>query len=182
MVQFIDLWRAHPINESKPAPCLAPSDSVADDGSPIAAGAPLLPDQSAARMGIALRRCGVSITELGSIKTCGAHPASDMHIANAADLATALKRVRLPGFAGAEVIAGDEVKQFYTRIVGRTGVIYIKDYWMRASDALGEPSGDTIDVWNGYRTSAQWLMEWFSWAGYYSNYPGAREIWFWEVT
>lgn len=181
MVQFIDLWRSHPINESRPAPCLAPADVVDEAGRQIAAGMPLLPDQSAARLGIALRRCGVSITELGSIATCGAHPASDMHIVRAADLATALKRVRLPGFAAAEVISGEDVKQFYARIAGRTGVIYIKDYWMTPSDVLGEPTGDTIDVWNGYRTSAQWLMEWLSWAGYYSNYAGAREIWFWDV-
>jgi hypothetical protein len=24
-------------------------------------------------------------------------------------------------------------------------------------------------------------MEWFSWAGYYSNYAGAKEIWFWPI-
>lgn len=181
MVQFIDLWRAHPINESTVLPCLAPQDVTTPEGVQVAAGRPVLPDQSAVRMGITLRRSGVSITELGSIPTCGVHPASDMHIANAADLATALRRVRLPGFAPVEIIEGDEVRDFYSKIVGRTGVIYIKDYWMRASDGLGQPTGDTIDVWNGYRTSAQWLMEWFSWAGYYSNYPGAREIWFWEV-
>jgi hypothetical protein len=36
-------------------------------------------------------------------------------------------------------------------------------------------------VWNGYRSSAKWLLEWFSWVGYYSNYANAGEIWFWEV-
>ena len=39
----------------------------------------------------------------------------------------------------------------------------------------------TIDVWNGYRSSTKWLMEWFSWLGYYSNYVQAKEIWFWDV-
>ena len=41
--------------------------------------------------------------------------------------------------------------------------------------------GDHIDVWNGYRSSTKWLMEWFFWLGYYSNYAEAGEIWFWEV-
>lgn len=180
-MQFIDLWRAHPINESQPLPCVAPGEVTGPDGNKIAAGDPILPDQSAARLGIALRRCGVSITELGGIATCGVHPASDMHIIRAGDLASALRRVRLPGLSPMETISGDAVRDFYKAIVGRTGIIYIKGYWMRASDEPGAPTGDTIDVWNGYRTSAKWLMEWFSWAGYYSNFSGAREIWFWEV-
>ena len=180
-MQFIDLWRSHPINESLPLPCVAPADVTLPDGTNVARGDPVLPDQSAARLGVALRRCGVSITELGGLKTCGVHPASDMHIALAVDLANALRRVRIPGLGQAETISGDAVRHFYDAIAGRTGIIYIKDYWMRASDELGAPTGDTIDVWNGYRTSAKWLMEWFSWAGYYSNYAGAREIWFWEV-
>ena len=28
-------------------------------------------------------------------------------------------------------------------------------------------------MWNGYRSSAKWLLEWFSWLGYYSNYANA---------
>ena len=36
-------------------------------------------------------------------------------------------------------------------------------------------------LWNGYRSSTKWLMEWFSWLGYYSNYVQAKEIWFWDV-
>ncbi len=67
------------------------------------------------------------------------------------------------------------------RLFGRTGVIFIRDYWHRPTDQRGRPTGDHIDVWNGYRSSAKWLMEWFSWLGYYSNYAESREIWFWPV-
>jgi hypothetical protein len=181
MVQFIDLWRGHPVNESVTTPCIAPHDLTNINGQQVREGDAVFANEAAIRMGIALRRVGISITELGSITTCGVHPPSDMHIVNAADLAAALRRVRLPGFAPVEVVSGDEVREFYSKIVNRTGVIYIKDYWMREGDTLGQPTGDHIDVWNGYRTSGNWLMEWFSWTGYYSNYTGAREIWFWEV-
>ena len=40
----------------------------------------------------------------------------------------------------------------------------------------GTSTGDHIDVWNGYRSTSKWLMEWFSWLGYYSNYAEAKEI------
>ncbi len=63
---------------------------------------------------------------------------------------------------------------------GRTGAIDFRDYWKRTTDS-GRATGDHIDVWNGYRSSAKWLLEWFSWVGYYSNYANAGEIWFWEV-
>ena len=68
---------------------------------------------------------------------------------------------------------------FYGKLYGRTGIIYIQDYWKRHGETT--PTGDHIDVWNGYRSSTKWLMEWFSWLGYYSNYVQAKEIWFWDV-
>ena len=68
---------------------------------------------------------------------------------------------------------------FYGKLYGRTGIIYIQDYWKRHGETVA--TGDHIDVWNGYRSSTKWLMEWFSWLGYYSNYVQAKEIWFWDV-
>ena len=55
----------------------------------------------------------------------------------------------------------------------------MKDYWKRHGETTA--TGDHIDVWNGYRSSTKWLMEWFSWLGYYSNYVQAKEVWFWDV-
>lgn len=181
MVQFIDLWRGHPINESVSTPCIAASDVTNLSGNAVAAGFPVYPNQCAIRMGVALRRAGVSLEELGKVTTCGVHDRHDLHCINANQLAKAIRQANLQGFGPIEVISGDDVRQFYTRIFGRTGVIYVQDYWMRTDDRDSAPTGDHIDVWNGYRSSAKWLMEWFSWAGYYSNYAKAREMWFWPV-
>ncbi len=181
MVQFIDLWRGHPLNESVVTPCLAPDDLTNTQGERVAKGLPVFHNQCAIRLGIALRRAGVSIADLGKISTCGVHPASELHTLYAKELAHAISRAELPGFGKLEIITGEDVAKFYPKLFGRTGVIYIQDYWMRTADQESAPTGDHIDVWNGYRSSAKWLMEWFSWAGYYSNYAKAREIWFWEV-
>ena len=102
-----------------------------------------------------------------------------MHFINASQLGNAIGP-HIDGVGPRESYRGDDAANFYPKIFGRTGIIYISDYWHRSGET-GTPTGDHIDVWNGYRSSAKWLMEWFSWLGYYSNYAGAREIRFWEV-
>lgn len=179
MVQFIDLWRGHPSNESNAAPCRAASGGTG--GRTVFAGDPAYANQSAISVGVALKRAGLRIDQLGKIETCRHHDRSEMHTLNPRQLADALRRAKLPGFGQIEVITGGDVERFHTRLIGRTGMIYVRDYWTRASDAEGAASGDLIDLWNGYRTTESWLMEWLSWAGYRSNYALAREIWFWPV-
>lgn len=180
-IAFKDLWYGHPINESIMTPCIAAKDVTNLEGKLVRKGFPVYANQCAIRMSVALRRAGVTADQLGRIATCGAHPREAMHYINATQLAQAIQRANLPGFAPVQKISGDDAAQFYPELFGRTGVIFIKDYWHRSSDNTDSPTGDHIDVWNGYRSSAKWLMEWFSWLGYYSNYAGAREIWFWEV-
>lgn len=180
-VEFKKLWYGHPINESLSTPCIAERDLKNVEGTEVRKGFPVYANQCAIRMSIALKRAGVTHDQIGRIATCGAHPAEEMHYINATALANAIDRANLPGFAKKQVISGEQAAQFYPELFGRTGVIFIKDYWHRSSDHTDRPTGDHIDVWNGYRSSAKWLMEWFSWLGYYSNYAGAREIWFWEV-
>ena len=102
-----------------------------------------------------------------------------MHIINAQALASALAGANIEGLGKVERIAAADAAQFYKKIYGRTGIIYIKDYWKRHGET--NATGDHIDVWNGYRSSTKWLMEWFSWLGYYSNYAQAKEVWFWDV-
>ncbi len=180
MIEFKDLWLGHPINESIKTPCLAPYDLVNLEGRAIAEGFPVFSNQCAIRMGIALRRAGVQPAQITGCSHCQVHGRDEMHFINASQLAIAIDKARIEGFGPRERMTGADAAEFYSRIYGRTGIIFIQDYWHRASDA-GRATGDHIDVWNGYRSSAKWLMEWFSWMGYYSNYAEAGEIWFWDV-
>ena len=180
MVAFKDLWRGHPINESVMTPCIAPHSLTNLEGKQIHKGFPVFSNQCAIRMGVALRRAGVAPSQLSGCQHCVVHAREEMHFIQAQGLALAIERARLPGVAPVEKITGANASAFYPKLFGRTGIIYIQDYWKRVTDS-GRPTGDHIDVWNGYRSSAKWLLEWFSWLGYYSNYADAGEIWFWEV-
>lgn len=181
MVQFIDLWRGHPANEGADVACLAmPVVVRRPPGVPETPIAPRNP--SATLLGIALRRAGVRIESFPPrIATCGVHDRSQMHFLYPRQLAESLRKTRPSGFAEVELITGAEVASFHLRLVGRTGVIYVRDYWQRPSDLEGRPSGDLIDLWNGYRTTDAWLMDWMAWADYTSAYALASEIWFWPV-
>ena len=181
MVQFTDLWRNHPANESVVTPCIAPVMLTNLENKLIHSGTPVFSNQCAVRLGVTLRRSGVSLGQLGNVTTCSVHQREDMHTINANQLANAIARANLAGVGPRQVIKTPETHDFYKRLYGRTGLIYIQDYWQRTSDAPGRPTGDHIDVWNGYRSSTKWLMEWFSWLGYTGNYAHAGEIWFWEV-
>lgn len=181
MVAFHDLWYGHPLNKSVQAPCIAPRDGNYH-GSLAKRGFPTYGNQCAIRMGVSLKAAGAPQNQfLGRCLTCNAHPPEEMHLIRAEEVANALASASIAGIGPREVIRGTTVQEFYPELFGRTGIIYIKDYWHRSTDAQGRPTGDHVDVWNGYRSSAKWLMEWFSWLGYYSNYADAREIWFWPV-
>ena len=180
MIEFNDLWRGHPINESVQTPCIAPYDLTNLEGNFVRKGFPVFPNQCAIRMGIALRRAGVQPSQLAGVTHCGVHPREDMHFINANQLANALARARFDGMGPIERFSVAKAASYYPEIFGRTGIIYVQDYWKRSSDS-DRATGDHIDVWNGFRSSSKWLMEWFSWLGYYSNYAGAGELWFWPV-
>jgi hypothetical protein len=180
MVEFSGLWRGHPINESVTTPCIAPHNLTNMEGEFIPMGFPVFHNQCAIRMGTALRRAGVQPSQLSGISSCSVHPREQMHFINANQLANGLARASISGIGPVEKITGPDASHYYPKLFGRTGIIYIQDYWRRSTDS-DRATGDHIDVWNGYRSSAKWLMEWFSWVGYYSNYAGAGEIWFWEV-
>lgn len=179
-VEFKDLWYGHPINESVQTPCLAPKDGVFQ-GRPARKGFPTFANQCAIRMGVSLKRAGVQPNQVTGCLTCSAHAPDHMHYIRAHEVASALARANIQGIGPTERIVAKDVAEFYPQLFGRTGIIFIKDYWRRSGEAPGRGTGDHIDVWNGYRSSAKWLMEWFSWLGYYSNYAEAKEIWFWEV-
>src|SRR5262245_32102309 len=179
MVTFAKLWYGHPINESVQTPCIAPHDLKNLEGKDIPKGFPVFPNQCAIRLGVALKRAGVTANQLGGCRHCDVHPREEMHFITANEVANSIARANLPGFGPIEKITGADASQFYPKLFGRTGVIYLQDYWKRSGEV--RPTGDHIDLWNGYRSSAKWLMEWFSWLGYYSNYAEAKEVWFWKV-
>jgi hypothetical protein len=178
MVAFRDLWYRHPANNSTTYPCIAPYGLTNMEGLSVRQGNPVFGNQCAIRMGVCLKNAGVSPGSL-RLTTCAVHSPDEMHIINAQALASALAGANIEGIGKVERIVAADAGQFYKRIYGRTGIIYIKDYWKRHGET--NATGDHIDVWNGYRSSTKWLMEWFSWLGYYSNYAQAKEVWFWDV-
>jgi hypothetical protein len=179
MTKFDDLWYRHPANLATQYPCIAPNDLTNLEGNKIRQGFPVFSNQCAIRMGVSLKHAGIPPSALRGVATCGVHNPDEMHYIRAQQLADAIASAGLTGFGRTEKVSGTDVKDFYPKLIGKTGVLYIKDYWRRTGEA--QATGDHIDVWNGYRSSTKWLMEWFSWVGYYSNYAEARELWFWEV-
>jgi hypothetical protein len=178
MVAFRDLWYRHPANNSTTYPCVAPYGLTNMEGTSVLRGNPVFGNQCAIRMGVCLKNAGVAPGSL-RLTTCSVHAADEMHIIRADDLARGLAGSSIEGIGKVQRITGTEASHFYKQIYGRTGIIYVKDYWKRHGETTA--TGDHIDVWNGYRSSTKWLMEWFSWLGYYSNYAQAKEVWFWDV-
>lgn len=191
-LDFKTLWRSHPLNHSTQLPCRLPKE-VVEGGKTLAKGLPSYHNQCAIRMGVALKGAGIGIDQIGRVATCSFHDRQEMHVLNAQQLADAIGRLKIGGLGPLEKIVSPDTAAFYPKIFGRKGIIFFKDYWSRtvsttnpdgttASVKESSATGDHIDLWNGYRASAAWLMEWFSWLGYYSNYADSKEIWFWEVT
>lgn len=191
-LKFKNLWRNHPLNNSVGYPARMLEDVTSNGVVIKRKGTPSFPNQCAIRMGVSLRDSGISLGQLGNPRVSWYHPKERMFVLNAEELASAIARSNISGLGAIQKISGDDVKRFTSILYGRTGIIFFKDYWYRGRripDGNGgtktvkeaRATGDHIDVWNGYRTSAKWLIEWFSWLGYSENYGKSREIWFWEV-
>ena len=139
MVQFVDLWRNHPINESVITPCIAPTDLKNLEGEAIRKNYPVFPHQCAVRMGVCLHRSGVTVEQLPGLATCNVHPREQMHFINASSFADVLARSNIPGVGKVERITGKDVAEYYPKLIGRTGLIYFRDYWYRSGDKPGQP-------------------------------------------
>jgi hypothetical protein len=116
------------------------------EGSPVRQGNPVFGNQCAIRMGVCLKNAGVSPGAI-RITTCGVHAADEMHTVRATDLARALAGTSIEGVGKVQRITGTEAAHFYKQIYGRTGIIYVQDYWKRHGETTA--TGDHIDVWNG---------------------------------
>ncbi|MEM8626432.1 MAG: T6SS effector amidase Tae4 family protein [Pseudomonadota bacterium] len=166
-IRFNDVWNNHPTNLSDQLPCRR------------ANGFPTWSNQCAVRLGIALREAGVEPSKLAGPILCGQHPLSEMHFIRAQELANRIGSASIAGIGPTEKLTGNDAADFSNQLFGRKGLIFMRDYWTRTGER--SPSGDHIDAWNGYRSTASWLMEYFSWLGYHGGYDKARAIWFWEM-
>lgn len=167
MVSFSQLWANHPTNSGEQYPCRT-------------LGIANFSNQCAIRMGVCLQRSGVTRNLLPGAITCNrasltGHSADDMHFLRAHELANAIRRARIPGVGPARTLA--QPQDFANELNGRKGIIFFNGYWWRMTDTT-RPTGDHIDLWNGWRTSAKMLFPWFGWLAGYSK---SSEIWFWEV-
>ncbi|MBC8050151.1 MAG: type VI secretion system amidase effector protein Tae4 [Hyphomicrobiales bacterium] len=166
MVRFSTLWANHPTNAGNQLPCRT-------------LGLPTHENQCAIRMGICLQKSGVLPDQVRRIVTCGTHPPEEMHYLRAQEMADALTSIKVEGIGPTtRFTVPDQTSDFPSAIGGRKGIIYFKDYWARSGEARAKATGDHIDLWNGWRTSAKILLPWFFWLG---GYDRSREIWFWEV-
>ena len=166
MLNFEELWNAHPSVQEEKSPC-------STDGSAN------FTNQCAIRMGTALKECGVRRSQLSAPTLCWFHPKSDLHVLRAEELAKALSESSISGLGSTEVVSnpGD----FQSELEGKTGIIFFKDYWFRNSDPAESPTGDHIDVWNGKDTGATSAMHWATARTVLAGYSEAKEIIFWNV-
>ena len=167
MVTFNQLWNNHPTNTGEQLPCRTLGFSNFEN-------------QCSIRLGVCLRRAGVPASSIRGSLTCNqakltGHGQDDMHYIRARELAQSLRNASIPGVGPVYTLTnpGD----FANELDGRKGMIFFNGYWWRSTDT-SRPTGDHIDLWNGWRTSAKMLFPWFSWLGGYNK---SSNIWFWEV-
>jgi hypothetical protein len=175
MLTFKQLWENHPTVKGEENPC----------GSEFT-------NQCAIKLGTALSRAGVK--SIPGVHTCWLkeHKGAG-HYLLAEELANGLRRASIPGILPVKEIPS---KNFQANILGRTGIIFFRDYWQRNINGKVElfrnRSGDHIDLWNGSR-----LTQLSSWARIHirvsnlgmhsiplfgvSDLEDSRAIWFWSV-
>ena len=128
-VTFETIWRNYP-DES---PCV---DNKT--GKPPAGYS----NQCAMRVGYALEKSGVSFASfLG--KRCPCAPKDGGMVAGAQELANWLGPNRFAGCPQAESYTGRDV---FDNINGRTGIIFLANYWQRDDEKGSTRTGDHIDL------------------------------------
>nr|WP_302622054.1 type VI secretion system amidase effector protein Tae4 [Marinomonas spartinae] len=126
----------------------------------------------------ALIKSGVS-TVGSSAKKCWGHPGMK-HILLAEEMAIWLKQSGLSWLGQVQKV---NPKSFQDELDGKTGIIFLKDYWQRGNESPDNRSGDHIDLWNeneitGGSMITRSIYEFF---GVVSDLNKSREVWFWEV-
>lgn len=138
-------------------------------------------NQCAIKVGYALERSGVSFASFKG-KRCPDAPRTSGMVAIAQELADWLGPKSFPGCPMAEKYAG---KEGFEKIKGRTGIIFLANYWQRSGETGSRRSGDHIDLWSGSRMTS-WssvirIHLGISWDGIWSDYEKATEVRFWHI-
>lgn len=140
-------------------------------------------NQCAIKVGSALAKCGIKTTNLVSkSRHCWFHDISEGHILSAEELASGLKTYKVKGISPVLEV---DAKDFKSRIAGKKGIIFFKDYWLRSEDRKGSPTGDHIDLWDGSRLTdlTSWIRIQFgiTYDGVWSDFEKAKKVLFWRV-
>jgi hypothetical protein len=161
MPTFAQLWANHPTIQGD-APVLDKK---------------VYENQCAISMSAALMRSGVDLKSFTGARSWQAegpkYPIRAEELAEWLDKNAAVLPGKITKFAGKDVPGS------FDKIDGKTGVIFIKDYY---GPGLG---GDHIDLFNKNRLTD--LSSWFRIAtgfhiqGFWSDYKKAKAIWFWQV-
>ncbi len=143
-IEFSDLWRGHPINESVTTPArIAPAVrwSTSRGDRPSRAFLCFIIGR-AIRMGVALRRAGVhALATRRHLELLSVRLREEMHFINANQLANGpcASQDRRQSALWRNSPASTR-REFYPKIFGRTGIICIQDYWRRSTDGDRPPA------------------------------------------
>ncbi|NIE64659.1 type VI secretion system amidase effector protein Tae4 [Burkholderia sp. Ax-1719] len=116
---------------------------------------PDYPDQCAIRLSVAFHRVGIEMKSFSSklVKPLARQSSIGRIILDgkatatrANELAEWLRLRPIAGVDKAEDITGEN---WVSRIKGRTGIVMFDGYWYREGEAVANPSGGHIDLWNG---------------------------------
>jgi hypothetical protein len=103
-------------------------------------------NQCAIKVSQALQLSGV---DMASFKGATASVAGKRLVIRAEELATWLKKRKIPGVGSPLNITGAD---WQDKAKNKKGIIYFANYWKREGEK--SPSGDHIDLWNGSRLTA----------------------------
>ena len=161
MPTFAELWASHPTIKGE-APLLDTK---------------VYENQCAINLSASLMRSGIDLTSFTGVRSWEQgkpkYPIRAEELAGWLDRNAALLPSRITKFFGRDVPGSFE------NINGKTGVIFLKDYYGPGQN------GDHIDLFSRNRMTS--LFSWFriatgfSYEGRFSDYRKSKAIWFWEV-
>ena len=167
-IPFETIWKNYPSED----PCRNPKTGRVSSG---------YSNQCAMRVGYALEKSGVSFASFKA-KRCPHGAKNSGLVAGAQELANWLGPISVPGCPKAESYSG---KEAFEKIKGRSGIIFLANYWQRPGETGTTRTGDHIDLWNGSRLTAysSWFRVHFgvSWDGVWSDFRGAPKVLFWAI-